>query len=486
MTHALTGSTRRPLSDGYLASPHLDSWLNHVTRIKLPYGELTVAASSTHRTINSDALLYLADALSLTELSTYKDKLDQDIEYIEAFEIPEMELEHEIRKKLLNGDQDTSDSEDKLNKLRDVLTKAQRLRPVFNHVISPIAKCLKKALDKGMSVERIRRELRPAAEDLEEIILAGDRLSKDELEIRHNDFWTRVKQLPQYVHNYLDDWKAKDAKAYDGTPDEHKECLSYLGRDDIPMPVDYKSRVENSDLPRMADYKNVSYLGVAAFFFSAFVKDEELAQKIFDKISADLQHKDKEFLYFKSYIGYYKGWPTEAVISYLQELLNDAREHKIVLERADKQCTQHPCEPDRSQLIQKLLKREQEAELRAVNDLAYYIGDSIARGIPSALNYRGQAEDYVDELYRSMDKESDPENRNEFLDTYAYVSIVLESRKTEPEPDKFRSMRATLEKVAEYFETTTLNTTNLEDATARANLGLVRAHLAAARELAEE
>jgi hypothetical protein len=47
-------------------------------------------------------------------------------------------------------------------------------------------------------------------------------------------------------------------------------------------------------------------------------------------------------------------------------------------------------------------------------------------------------------------------------------------------------MRATLEKVAEYFETTTLNTTNLEDATARANLGLVRAHLAAARELAEE
>jgi hypothetical protein len=37
-----------------LASPHLDSWLNHVTRIKLPYGELTVATSTAHRTIISD------------------------------------------------------------------------------------------------------------------------------------------------------------------------------------------------------------------------------------------------------------------------------------------------------------------------------------------------------------------------------------------------------------------------------------------------
>ena len=48
-----------------LVSPHLDSWLNHITNIKLPYGELTVATNTAHRTINSDALFYLADALSV-------------------------------------------------------------------------------------------------------------------------------------------------------------------------------------------------------------------------------------------------------------------------------------------------------------------------------------------------------------------------------------------------------------------------------------
>jgi hypothetical protein len=66
---------------------------------------------------------------------------------------------------------------------------------------------------------------------------------------------------------------------------------------------------DDSQLPRMKDYKEVPYLGVAAFLFSAFVKDEELAQKIFEKISSDLQYKDKGFLYYESYIGYYKAYP---------------------------------------------------------------------------------------------------------------------------------------------------------------------------------
>jgi hypothetical protein len=139
------------------------------------------------------------------------------------------------------------------------------------------------------------------------------------------------------------------------------------------------------------------------------------------------------------------------------------------------------------QLIHELGEREREAELRAINDLAYYIGDSIARGVPAAMSYGGRAEDYADELYRSLGTEEDPENRNEFLDTYAYVSIVLESRKAVPDPDKFRRMLATLEKAAKYFEDKAEESAKLEDAaTARANLAIVRAHLAAARELAEE
>jgi hypothetical protein len=463
-----------------IASPHLDSWLNHVTKIKLPYGELTVATSTTHRTINSDALLYLADSLSLTLLSKYREKLDQDIEYIEFFQIPEMDAEHKIREQSLNGDRDTSDAEDKFNKLKLALEEAKSLKPVFDHVISPIANCVLDAINNGMSVERVRRRLRLATESLEEIILAGDRLTESEMEEAHNNFWTEIKLLPEFIKNYLDDEKAKDKDS------EHiKECRSYFKSHERQMPSETAELRDTLNLPRMKAYTKVPYLGVAAFLFSAFVRDDELGQRILEKTSKGLQYKDKEFLYFQSYIGYYKGLPTETAITSLEELLKDAREHKRVLQEAEWLCEPRRCLPTKTRLIHKLLKREQEAELRSINDLAYYIGDSIARGVPSAMSYKGRAEDYVEQLYRSLDSETDLENRNEFLDTYAYVSIVLESRKSVPEPDKFRRMLVTLEKAAEYFEEKAPKTDNLEDATARANLALVRAHLAAARELAE-
>ena len=452
-----------------LASPHLDSWLSHLTKITLPYGELTVATTTAHRTINSDALLYLADALSLNALSKYKDKLRQDIGYIKHFEIPELELNMKAAQSVSDRPQDLWEIEKKLTQARTTLEKVEALQPAFNKLISPIAGCVLDAIDNGLSVETVRRKLRPAAEDLEEIIFAGDHLTKGERTNRHQDFWTTIESIPEYVSKHL------DGPNKDTASDRKDECLSYpIGAADVTP-------------PKLEDYRSVPYLAVAAFLFSAFVKDEDLAQKIFDKIADGLKYKDKEFLYYQSYIGYYKGLPADVIISHLEQYLSDARNHKNTIQRAKDQCLAlPPCKPERWALMRELYKRERNAELRAVNDLAYYIGDSNARGVPAALGYQGRAEDYVAELHRSLDDDGDIDDKNEFRDTYAYVSIVLEARKANPDVAKFKSMLVLLKKVSEYFENAAARSTKIEDAVTRYNLDLVRSHLTAARELAEE
>jgi hypothetical protein len=120
-----------------------------------------------------------------------------------------------------------------------------------------------------------------------------------------------------------------------------------------------------------------------------------------------------------------------------------------------------------------------------MNGSTYFIAEDLARGFRSAPSYEAIAKEYAEEIYRAVKKEENPGAKNNYLDTYAYATMVFEARKANPSRDKFKKMAEILENVVQTMEKElrdqdVINKLDLNE------LKVARAHLASARELAGE
>jgi hypothetical protein len=449
-------------------TPYLDGWLRHVTSIKLPYGEFEVGSFAAHKTITADGLIYLTDAFSLQGLAKYGDKITQDIQYMDNFEIPALTQEI-AADKVIDGEQgfDIEQLQKELEKKQDILKRSKNLLPAFEQLLSPVAQCAQEAINQGLNINNVRRVVRPLADDLEIIIVQQQNAAaaqdlKAERERLWSDLWSGIKQLPSKIRDFT----------YD-TTDPQKPTIRAECQDD-------KTSFE---LPTFDAYKDVPYLYVTGILYASFVRDDELASKILEVAARNLKYKDYEYLYYTSYIGYYKGsLAPAAVLGALDEMRQTARSHLQTLESARRQCEQSKCDPSKVQLIDSLSRRERRAELRAMNDIAYYVADSMARGVTAAETYRPIAQEYAADLFRALTNDSASSDIHyELLDTYSYVSLVMETRQALPDQRIIKTMRENLEKVVAHLES--IEDKGPLDPTEQYNLTVARSHLASARAL---
>jgi hypothetical protein len=455
-----------------LAAPHVDHWLSHLTTVKLPIGELQVASVTAHRATTADNIGLLTDVRSMEALSLYPAKIRQDIDYLENFEI------HELETALPGYDKDAR------MELERKRQKAKELLGVFDGLISPVAGCVQTAIDNGLSIETVRRIVRPIGETAEQIILFDGNFTDDELTSKHEKLWREISELPNRLREFL----KNKAKLRKDTADEKREeeCSGY-----------FQQRVAGGQAysgltPRIQDYEEISYLYTAALLFTSFLKDDIVSLKIIEKTRGKLVFRDYGYLLWAGYIANNQGSSLEIVIPFLDEIRSSARSHYTTIQRFKDRCkiaTQElvfkatkVCDDALGRLIQDLGNRERNAELQAMNNIAYCIAEALSRGVITAEAYQGRAEEYANEIYDAVNK-GEVADAYDFLDTYAYVSIVIEARKPLPDADKFKKMADILEKVVENLETKDAEVLSVKPEHLYAKT-LTRSHLASARELA--
>jgi hypothetical protein len=456
-----------------LAAPHVDHWLSHLTTVKLPFAELQVTSIGAHRGIMADQISFYSDIRSIEYLGEYRTKLHYDLSYIETFELPEKQQEIFVDEKAVE-------------RLQNSIRKMNALSFSFDYLISPIATCAKAAIDNGMSRDMVRQMVMPLGHTLDQIILMENSLTESELQSKHREFWERLMRIPGEVQLFL-------------KQPQKEECLL------IPQAYSYGAVGIGIDaFPKIQDYKDISYLYTAALLLTSFLKEEQISLKILDRIQKELklEIQDYFFLIWASNITINQGTRIDLVIPYLNQMRQTAQTRREAIQRFQDHCEPvykelfspaGRCGEELLGLAQRLGRREREVELRAKNNFAYYVAEALARGEKAAEAYAGQAEEYAVELFSAV--EGHPGQRSnmglqfdlgakyDYLDTYAYLLMVLEARKAVPDVNKFREFVAIFEKAVEQAETEERDSRSLEPRNLYGRM-ITRTHLATAKELA--
>jgi hypothetical protein len=462
-----------------LAAPHLDNWLSHLTSVKLPFAELQVTSVGTHRGIMADQITFYSDIRSIQYLSEYRTKLHNDLSYIESFELPEKQ-------------QDIFVDEEALSELKNSITKMHALSFSFDNLVSPIATCVKSAIDNGMSRDMIRQMLLPLGHALDQIILMEKSLQVSELRSKHQEFWGQLMRIPVDIQPFL-------------KQPQRDECLllpvaySYATTGVDYLPADLRIDA----FPKIQNYDDISYLYAAALLLTSFLKEEQISLKILDKVRKEtkLKIKDYYFLIWASNITINQGTSIDLIIPYLDQMRQTAQTRREVIQRFQNHCASvrydlstpvDRCNEQLLGLAQTLGRREREVELRAKNNFAYYVAESLARGEKASEAYQGQAEEYARELFSAVEGrpgqrsnmgiQFDLDQKFNYLDTYAYVLMVLEARKTLPDVNKFKEFVAIFEKAVEQAESQERKSEAIEPIRLYSKT-ITRSHLASAKEL---
>ena len=431
-----------------LAAPHLDNWLRRVTTLKSSLIELQLGGIATHKISVAEGIAALTDAHSLAVLRNYNISMQLDIEFFERFD----------PQKVKNG---------------------KELLHVFNGLISPIAICVQTALDNGLSYDSARLKLRPLVDNVTTILLVDEQIVQSAdppgkvasvQDSRREKFWADLQLIPELFSEYL------------GT--KREECLA--------IPSKYAEKTKSIDrkiaFPDVRDYKNVSPLYVAALHFMTFETDGDTALRILQKVEKRPDFlKDYSFLWLAAKLSYVQGRPGDIGISYfgyLEEMRRVARQRQDKIAELKQICSITKCAEELRLWIERLSIRERRAELLAMNSSAYYVAEDLARDLKSAASYQAKAKQYAEEIHKAIKNKEVTGDKYNFLDTYAYATMVLEARKSNPDVNKFKKMAEILEEVVESYEIAYKDTP--VDKFDLTELKIVRAHLASARELAGE
>jgi len=441
-----------------VAAPHLDGWLRRATSLKLPFGELQVASVNSHASIAADNIELLADSWSMSHLGDYHERIRQDAEYINQFEIPELEK----RKKESPGS--SPDIQRQIDDAKMIAGSASELYPVFNLLISPIARCIDAAASNGLALDSIRLKARPMADALQHILfLEKENASDPRYDSSHEKFWSELKKLPAVAEPFL-------------SVDLRNQCSQIVNT--------YESNSLNKGaLPEMRKYKTVPYLYAASILFAAFMKDEEVLLRIIDRKKGELKFMDFPFQFYAGFFAYNHSRGLDAGFEIVDDMRNTARVRRGKLRDKYENCKRLNCSEGQIELISRHLKRASSALLLATNNLAYYAAGDLARGGKAGQRYQARLGELVKDLQEAIAREDDEDNKYSYKDTSAYVTVVLESQKRDPDVGKIKDMVAVLKSVVEFYEKGASGNF-VVDRYAIAALKGARARLAAAQELA--
>src|ERR1700722_15848350 len=175
-----------------LVAPHVDRWLSHLTALKTSVIEIQLANIATGtKAVKPDSRAHFVDVEALGNMAAFADELDDQIEFIELFELPDVAY----RLTRTPCDVDLAGRQARLTSQKQQLTE---LRHVFRDVVSPLSQCLDAAIDAGYGMASARVTLRPLAEQLIELsILQGQAGAGSSTAAQTPDVTDRVTKLTE-------------------------------------------------------------------------------------------------------------------------------------------------------------------------------------------------------------------------------------------------------------------------------------------------
>jgi hypothetical protein len=451
-----------------LVVPYVDGWLSRLTGFKTSIIEIQLAKlSSSTKALQPVQRDHFIRDVALESLTQYDHSIEMDIEFIDRFEIPDLE------NKKKEG-QNVAELEKQEQRLKKQVDQLKVLKKFFGETVSPAARCFKMALDNGLSFESARSHLREMADELTQLVIfernekghpGAEPKRSTRIRQRHEEVLGKVVEATRGIAGFVDT--------------NNTDC-------------GHKRDMEVSSAPLSTEYDLVPHLDVARAFLLLFVNHDPLGREVLRDASK------KEFKDFNTprqlaALMYYSGDSIGQYYDLLAGLKSLARERIETINRVSAACAQS-CDELKG-WAQKLKARSEDAELIATNNIAYGIASDVSERNPEAEEMLPIADDCIQRLKKSAAlKEADPdlkdENSRNLLDTIAYVTIVSEWQKAKTDDldkTKVRETIAILEKLIAWEER------QLDEARKKSkagsvdysNLKTLRAHLSSAKELLE-
>jgi hypothetical protein len=138
-----------------IVAPNLDNWLSRVVGFKSSVVEIQLASNANHKVVVTEKIEAYANVTVFAWLSTYNDRIGQDIEYVRDVEL------NGSKGGQKKGPPVPPTAEAK--KLEAFVASAGALKPVFDDLISPLVGCMDRHIKEGLSLERLREVVKPAA-----------------------------------------------------------------------------------------------------------------------------------------------------------------------------------------------------------------------------------------------------------------------------------------------------------------------------------
>jgi hypothetical protein len=351
-----------------------------------------------------------------------------------------------------------------LDKIKTRSLASQDLYNVLHILIAPTAKCLKTALGNGTAAGLIRQTLMPFGNTLEQMVLGN-------ADAARREFWVKLHLLaPQIASIGI-------AKNLDCSG-----IVERYGRFVYPEEAPSDDVADDKRAyPGMTAYRDLPYLCVLSAALMHFLEERDISVRILNQ-TADGDRADYAARKMLATLRYYQGQLTSSAVQPLTAWHETILQHR---QRIDEHCKMFKCDNDMREKSKELDLRERKAELVMMNNFAYFVAEDLARGVKDANQFEEIARDYAERLRKAVDDHdiAVAGSADDFVDTYAYTTLVLQARRPDPDVEVFKKLARKLEGVIERYELKARDPRNQFDAS---GLRIARSHLASARELAGE
>jgi hypothetical protein len=451
-----------------IVAPHLDRWLSRLTGFKTAIVEVQLTNISTaHKALVSPSRESFLSDSALQILKDYETNISEDIAYIEWFTLPDLEWQK------TRGSPDPVQVNGQIRKYQDRLQRLKSLQQAFTNTLSPLAECLQDAIKGGLSVESARGIVRPIADEIQQILILEEATSQNDEDQPQKISSARTKLQESLSHlpveNYLNQGRCLSSDL---------QKLKALAKEIPPY-----TQKEYASLPQL-------YVATASLLL--FVSSDELALKMLERAKPDPEFHDYTLAFLHSKIMYFFGEPVESYKPFLDQMIQTADETLSLTEKVKGRCPSLGCGTATDENFKPLQLRAQRTKRIAMNSIAYGIAQDLASRITSAEALEPVAQEYAEELAKAVKKGTgiDETEKDDTNDTIAFVSLVVEGRKSSRDMTKIKNAIATLKLVIAHQEQSMKdphqNPEHVVSKNRRTILNNARAHLSSAQELLEE
>jgi len=453
-----------------ISAPHIDRWFSHLSSLSLPIGEIKLTTVSTgHRFLAPNTVKEeLFDLSPIVFLYQLPQHMEQDEKYIDLVEKPSISR---------------TDEPSATETLETASTRIDQLRLGVFADVHNLAACLYSAIEHGMSIDTARRDILPIAETLEQMIAirATPSTGNDQTWNKHV---VELQLLLSNVNEHASDFQMSNPS----------ECHSHFKKPDSAKELD-------PELEKLSTFANPwldPYLINVTAQLLLFGNNDVAALNILqlrDKPNSPwpkAQFPDYNLPYLIGRIMSYEGQPIREVQAQFQETLNLARDSEASIQAARAQCALESACFSKLATLDGLANRAVTAKFVAMNAFAMVIAQALAARLDEAYPYQAIMSEYAEALCNAGRIQNPPcqgpdnlrgDDRDEILDTVAFVWLVEEAQKTDPDRDKLRQIVVLLSDVVAHRRQPVESANAPVGKTTLQDLALFREHLALAQQL---